>query len=319
MKRIIIDALGSDKGPETIALGAALTLKEFPGIALTIVGPKEIIETILKNNNSDMSRVEIIDSNETITNYENPMTAIMKKTNSSLVLALKAAAESDDVLGIVTAGNTGAIIVGSIRYLSLPDMTRPCLSALLPNAKGGYSCLVDAGATIDATSANMVNFALLGSDMMRRLYKIENPTVGILSNGAEKGKGNKLVKETYPLLEEENSLNFIGNVEGSNALSGDFDVIVTDGFAGNVFLKNTEGMAKTLIKDIVKFSKQNNRPEMMEIASFLMSKYDLSSLGGAIILGIKKPIIKAHGNSNEMAIVNTSRMLINLDSGEEIL
>ena len=316
--KIVIDTLGSDKGPETIILGASLALQEFPELSITLVGPESLISEKIKEFNMDASRVKIIPTEETITNYENPYTGIMNKPQASLVQAMKEVG-SDDYAGMLTAGSSGAILMGSFRFLSDENKTRPCMAAVLPNGEGAYTCLVDTGATIDCTSSQLHSFAKLGSDLMKKMYGIESPKVGLLSNGAEPTKGNHLVKETYPILEEDKSLNFIGNVEGNMALSGCCDVLVCDGFAGNQVLKNTEGMAKRLITDIVVYSKKKNRPEFMEVAQYLMKTYDISALGGGIVLGVRKVIIKCRGNSDERAIVNTARMLINHASGEAVL
>ena len=315
--KIVIDTLGSDKGPETIILGASLALQEFPELSITLVGPESLINEKIKELNMDASRVKIIPAEETITNYENPYTGIMNKPQASLVQAMKEVG-SDDYAGMLTAGSSGAILMGSFRFLADENKTRPCMAAVLPNGEGAYTCLVDTGATIDCTSSQLHSFAKLGSDLMKKMYGIESPKVGLLSNGAEPTKGNHLVKETYPILEEDKSLNFIGNVEGNMALSGCCDVLVCDGFAGNQVLKNTEGMAKRLITDIVVYSKKKNRPEFMEVAQYLMKTYDISALGGGIVLGVRKVIIKCRGNSDERAIVNTARMLINHASGEAI-
>ena len=193
------------------------------------------------------------------------------------------------------------------------------MAALLPNEAGGYTCLVDTGATIDCTSGQLHQFAHLGTKLMKKMYGIENPKVGLLSNGAEPTKGNHLVKETFPILDEDKELNFVGNIEGNMALSGDCDVLVCDGFAGNQVLKNTEGMAKRLIKDIVILSKKRNKPEFMEVAQYLMKTYDISALGGGMVLGSRKLIIKARGNSDERAILNISKMLINYAKGDALL
>ena len=315
--KIVIDTLGSDKGPETIILGASLALQEFPELSITLVGPESLINEKIKELNMDASRVKIIPTEETITNYENPYTGIMNKPQASLVQAMKEVG-NDDYAGMLTAGNSGAILMGSFRFLADENKTRPCMAAVLPNGEGAYTCLVDTGATIDCTSSQLHSFAKLGSDLMKKMYGIESPKVGLLSNGAEPTKGNHLVKETYPILEEDKSLNFIGNVEGNMALSGCCDVLVCDGFAGNQVLKNTEGMAKRLITDIVVYSKKKNRPEFMEVAQYLMKTYDISALGGGIVLGVRKVIIKCRGNSDERAIVNTARMLINHASGEAV-
>ena len=181
-----------------------------------------------------------------------------------------------------------------------------------------YTCLVDTGATIDCTSGQLHQFAHLGSNLMKKMYGIESPKVGLLSNGAEPTKGNHLVKETFPILQDDKELNFIGNIEGNRALSGDCDVLVCDGFAGNQVLKNTEGMAKRIITDIVKYSKVKNKPELMEVVQYLLKTYDVSALGGGMVLGSRKLIIKARGNSDERAILNISQMLINYAKGDAI-
>ena len=317
--KIVIDTLGSDKGPETVILGASLALKEFPELKITLVGPEELINEKIKELGIDSSRIKIVPANETITNYENPYTGIMNKPNSSLVQAMKEVGkEEEKYIGMISPGNSGAILMGSFRFLSDANKTRPCMAAMLPNANESYTVLVDTGATIDCTSSQLHSFAHLGTDLMKKMYQVENPRVALLSNGAEPTKGNRLVKETFPILQEDKSLNFIGNIEGNQALTGDADVIVCDGFAGNQVLKNTEGMAKRVITDIVKLAKKREKPDFMEVAQYLMKTYDLSALGGGIILGTRKLVIKARGNSDERAIVNISRMLINYASGEAL-
>ncbi len=318
--KIVVDALGSDKGPEAIILGVSLALKEHPDLSITLVGPEQLINEKIKELEIDASRLKIINATETITNYENPYAGIMSKPNASLVLAMKEVGKvEENYAGMITAGSSGAILMGSFRFLADENKTRPCMAALLPNGKASYTCIVDTGATIDCTSSQLHSFAHLGSDLMKKMYGIENPKVGLLSNGAEPTKGNHLVKETFPILNEDKELNFVGNIEGNNALSGDCDVLVCDGFAGNQVLKNTEGMAKRLITDIVMYSKKKNRPEFMEVAQFLMKTYDISALGGGMVLGTRKLIIKARGNSDERAIVNISQMVINYASGSALL
>ena len=317
--KIVIDTLGSDKGPEAVILGASLVLKEHADVSVTLVGPEELINTKIKELGMDASRVKIVNATETITNYENPYTGIMNKHDASLVLAMKEVGKDEEnYAGMITAGSSGAILMGSFRYLMDENKTRPCMAAVLPNELGAYTCLVDTGATIDCTSGQLHQFAHLGSKLMKKMYGIESPKVGLLSNGAEPTKGNHLVKETFPILQEDKELNFIGNIEGNRALSGDCDVLVCDGFAGNQVLKNTEGMAKRIITDIVKYSKVKNKPELMEVVQYLLKTYDVSALGGGMVLGSRKLIIKARGNSDERAILNISQMLINYAKGDAI-
>lgn len=314
--RIVIDSLGSDQGPEAAIKGAAMLLEKYPDLLITLVGEQTLIEEKLKELNADMTRVKVVDAPESITNFDNIAEAFFKKPNASVLKGLKELGQDESTIGMLTAGNSGAILMGSMKYLSLPNMQRPCLSAILPATRGGFTCVVDCGASIDVNKAQLHQFAILGSEFMKRLYKIESPKVALLSNGVEKTKGNHLVKEAYPLLEEDKSINFIGNVEGLNALSGDCDVLVCDGFAGNQILKVTEATATRVISDIVKYIKKNNRPDMMPLVQSLMNTYDLTNLGGAIVLGVKKPVIKCHGCSGPEAFYNTADILINLEEGK---
>lgn len=310
---IVIDTMGSDNGPAVIVKGACQALADSPDLCVCLVGDESVIENALKENGADMDRVRIVNATEVITNYDHPVMAIQKKTDSSLVKALTILRDDPTCVGLLNAGSTGALLVGSMMFLSKPgERVRPALAAVLPAEKGGFVCLVDTGANIDCMPSMLVQFAHQGSQFMKDLYRLESPKVGLLSNGAEETKGNKLVKETHQLLKEEKDLNFVGNIEGTNALSGDCDVLVCDGFAGNQVLKNSEGIAKRLIKDIVKYSRMKGEPKLMELVQHLVSMYDFNSLGGGIVLGVTKPVIKAHGAANEASIRNTARMLVNL-------
>lgn len=320
MKRykIAIDTKGCDRGPKTIIKGASIALKENEQLEVLLVGDKVEIEAECEALNMDMSRVEILDAPDVITNYDNPSVAIFAKPNSSLVKALDAVSQRDDLVGFLNAGSTGALLAGSIRFLSGKNRVRPALAAVLPSEDGGFTCLVDTGATIDCNASMLHHFAKIGSDFMKKMYAIENPRVGLLSNGAEETKGNLVVKEAHQLLKNDSELNFIGNLEGSNALSGKCDVLVCDGFVGNQVLKVTEGTARRIITDIVKCAKRTGKTELMEIVQFLMATYDIASLGGGIILGIEKPVIKAHGACDEKAIVSTTKMLLNMAQNKEV-
>ncbi len=315
-KQIVIDTLGSDKGPTAIILGASLILNEHKDVDVVLVGDENLIKEEMVKLSMDANRVKIIDAKDTIRNTDNIMTAFYDKPNASILLALKELASNDNTIGLLSAGNTGAVLVGTIRFLRREDGVRPCLAAIMPNAADAFTCLVDTGATIDCQPAQLHEFAKLGSSFMHDLYKIDNPRVALLSNGAEPTKGNKLVKETHKLLAADETLNFVGNVEGNSAFSGCCDVVVADGFASNQLLKATEGTATRLITDIVKYSKMNNRPDIMPLVAHLMAKYDISNLGGGIILGAKKLVIKCRGNSGEKAILNTATMLINLSTNQ---
>ena len=316
---VVVDAMGSDKGPVTIVKGACQALEDSPDLDICLVGDEAVIKAELKANGAPMDRVKVVGSTDVITNYDHPVMAIQRKTDSSLVKALTILRDDPDCVGLVNAGSTGALLVGSMMFLSNPgERVRPALAAVLPAEKGGFVCLVDTGANIDCQPSMLVQFAHQGSQFMKDMYRLQSPKVGLLSNGAEETKGNKLVKETHQMLKDDSLINFVGNIEGTNALSGDCDVLVCDGFAGNQVLKNSEGIARRIIMDIVKYSKQTGEPKFMELVKYLAAMYDFNSLGGGIVLGVTKPVIKAHGAANEASIRNTVRMLVNLARNKNI-
>jgi len=316
--KIAIDVMGSDSGPDPLVEGAVKALEQNPDLGVVLFGNESAIRAKLESLPHDGERVEIVHADDVVTNYDNPMEAIYYKGESSLIKALVALAERKDLVGMINAGNTGALLAGSLRYVPAKELKRPALAALLPAEAGGFTCLVDTGASIDCKSSQLVDFAHMGTEFMKEFYRIENPRVGLLSNGTEETKGNKLVKETHALLKVEPGLNFVGNVEGNRALSGDCDVLVADGFAGNQVLKNSEGIAKRIITDIVKYAKATNNPEIMKLVKHLLGIYDFSSLGGGIVLGAGKPIIKARGSANADSIMNTSAMLLNMVKNQDL-
>lgn len=316
--KIAIDVMGSDNGPELMVEGAVKALAANEDLGVVLFGDENIINKKLSELECDRSRVEVVHASEVINNYDNPMEAIFKKSDSSLVKALVATGEREDILGLINAGSTGALIAGSLRYVPAKTLRRPALAAILPAEKGGFICLVDTGANIDCNARQLVDFAHMGAEFMRDYYSIENPRIGLLSNGAEETKGNKLVKETHALLKADSQLNFVGNIEGNNALTGDCDVLVCDGFAGNQVFKNSEGIARRIITDIVKYAKKTGNPEIMKLVGYLMGIYDFNSLGGAIILGAGKPILKARGSANADSVMNTAAMLLNIVKNRDL-
>lgn len=318
MVKILIDTKGGDNGAKVMIGGAKAALEKFEELELVLVGDEELIKEECEKNAVPSSRVEIINAEGEITNYDNPAEALFKKTDSSMLKGLEALGARDDIFGMISAGNTGVLLTGAMRYVSGKERVRPALAAVLPASNGGFTCLVDTGATIDCTPQMLHHFAHLGSDFMNKTYGIENPKIGLLSNGSESSKGNKLVKETYPLLEADETLNFVGNVEGNTALSGVCDVLVCDGFAGNQVLKVTEGTATRIITDVMKYAYRENSDEIKRLGAHLMSIYDIGSLGGGVILGAAKPIIKTRGNAKESAVVNTAEMLINTANNKSV-
>lgn len=313
-QKIIIDTLGSDRGPEEMLAGANLILEKYPEVELLIAGDKKLIEEKI----SDKSRINIIDAPDTVTNFDNPLLSLYEGKVVSIFKAMEELSKGD-AIGLVSAGNSGAILVGAVKYLLTPEKYRPCLAAVMPNTQGGYTCLVDTGASIDVGPAQLHIFAKLGRDFMKKLYKIENPRIGLLSNGSEPTKGNKVTKEAYKILEADESLNFVGNIEGNKTLSGLCDVLVCDGFAGNQVLKNSEGMAVNLITEMIKYAKKTgNEEHVMPLVGYLMKTYDFESLGAGILLGVKAPVIKIRGSSKKEAVLGATAVLINMNENKTI-
>ncbi len=316
--KIAIDVMGSDNGPEPLVEGAVRATREHGELGVALFGDERAIRAKLGELEYDAERIEIVHSEQVINNYDDPMTAIFTKRDASMIKALEALSEREDMIGLINASSTGALLAGALRYVPAKELKRPALAAILPSEAGGFTCLVDTGANIDCNARQLVDFAHMGSEFMKEYYAIEKPRVGLLSNGAEETKGNKLVKETHALLKNETDLNFVGNVEGNRALSGDCDVLVAEGFAGNQVFKNSEGMAKRLITDIVKYAKKTGSKDVMELVGYLLRIYDFSSLGGGIVLGAGKPIIKARGSANADSIVNTASMLLNMAKNKDV-
>lgn len=305
---IIIDLLGSDLGPEEMLEGARMILDDFPQVSVALAGPRSLTEAA----GLPEGRYRILEADKTVTNLDNPIEAFYSKEPVSVFKALEEAGRCDNVIGVISAGNTGALFAGAIRFLLADKTVRPCIAAILPNMQNGFTCLVDTGASIDCGPAQLVDFAHRGSEFMRTLYKLDSPRVGLLSNGAEPTKGNKLVKETHALLAREEGINFVGNIEGNKTLSGFCDVLVCEGFAGNQVLKNSEGMAVNLITEIIKYGKKNQVPAAQEIAGYLMSRFDFASLGAGIMLGTRKIVMKNRGSCRRNAVRNAAQILINM-------
>ena len=306
---IIIDTLGNDLGTESIIFGCSLLLKEYDQLNLILVGEQNNIDRLVEKHHLSKNRIMILEALETIRNDEDTIRVIFDKPNSSVLLALRELKNNDDSIGLISTGKTGSLLIGSMKYLKDGDI-RPCLSVIIPNDDNSYTCLVDAGSTVDCSSQQLHEFAILGSSFMKKLLKIEHPRVALLSNGEEAVKGNKVIKETHLLLKEDPSINFIGNIEPTHAFEGGVDVLVADGFIANQVIKSMEGMANRIIKNVYQIDK--------DIALKLKEKYEYGNLGGGIFLGLKKYVIKCHGSSNEYAILNTGKMLMNLYNNKDL-
>lgn len=308
LTKIAIDAMGGDDAPGAIVEGAIWALKENQGIYLYLVGDIVKISEVLKGKDYDSSRLEIIQADEVISNEEAPVLAIRRKKNSSLVMALNMVKEKK-AEAFVSAGSTGAVLAGGTLIVGrIKGIERPALGSLLPTAKG-MTLLIDCGANVDSKPNFLVQFAKMGSVYYESFLGKPSPSVGLLNNGSEAKKGNNLTKESFKLLKGDEHINFIGNVEGREVPEGKADVVVCDGFAGNVVLKLYEGLASTLmtmIKDaIMSTTVSKIGGAMIKPALKGMQKtMDYTEYGGAPLLGLEGLVVKSHGSSNAKAFKN---------------
>ena len=308
--KIIIDAFGGDNSPEEIVSGAIDAVNEKKGFDVVLVGKENTIRKLLGDKEYDESRVSVVNADEVITCDDTPTEAIRSKPNSSIVVAAKLLKTDENAKAFVSAGSTGAVLAAAILLTPrIKGILRPALAPLLPNLKGGETMLLDCGANVDVKPQNLVQFALMGSIYMRNVAGVENPKAALLSNGTEDAKGNALTKEAFELLKNAENLNFTGNVEARDILSGEADVIVTDGFYGNIALKSMEGaigcLFKTLKAEIYSSALSKFGALFMKSAfKSVKDKLDYNKKGGAVLLGMEKVVVKAHGSSKAEAFKN---------------
>ena len=297
--KIVIDAFGGDNAPLEIVEGALLALEKHKDLEVILCGDKEKLENIL-NGRSD--RVEICHAPDIISNDDIPTEAIRRKKESSLVKAFDILKEQEDVIALISAGSTGAILTGAIMKIGrIKGVSRPALAPILPTKKDTDVIMIDSGANIDCKPINLYQFGLMGSAYYSILYNTPSPRVGLLNIGVEEHKGTELVREGYALLKEA-PINFIGNVEARDYMSGKVDVMVAEGFAGNVLLKGTEGAVGALLsvlKNSIKshFLSKIGYLFMKKTFKEVRQKMDiLSKHGGSPFLGCKKLVMKNHGS-----------------------
>ena len=306
---IALDCMGGDNAPEEIVKGAVYAAGEDKDILIKLVGKKELLEAELSKYSADMDKLEIVDAAEVIETGEPPVAAIRRKKDSSLVKCMYMV-KNGEADAMVSAGSTGANLVGGHVIIGrIKGVERPPLAPLIPTAKG-VSLLIDCGANVDARASHLIQFAKMGSVYMENIVGIKNPKVAIVNIGADEEKGNALVKETYPLLEKLEGINFIGNIEARDIPNGEADVIVCDAFVGNVILKLYEGLADVLIKKI-KGSMMSSLKT--KIGALLIKKnlkktlkgFSLEEHGGAPLLGLNGLLVKTHGSSKSIEIKNS--------------
>lgn len=303
---IALDAMGGDYAPAETVKGAVEAVKEHPEIKVILVGKEKEVKDELSQYTFNTDNIEVVNATEVIDMGEVPTKAIREKKDSSLVVAMKLVRD-EKADAVVSAGSTGAILVGGQLVVGrIKGIKRPALAPFVPSKKG-FSLLIDCGANVDARPEHLLQFAQMGSVYFENVMGKKNPTVGIVNIGTEEEKGNQLVKETYPLLQECKGINFVGSVEAREIPSGGTDILVCEAFVGNVILKFFEGLAKTFlgcIKEGIMKSLRTKIGGMLIKPALkgLLKTFDVSSQGGAPLLGLKGLVVKAHGNSKSSEI-----------------
>lgn len=307
--KVAVDAMGGDNAPKEIIKGAVDALNRNQQIFVLLVGDEKTISNELDQyDRVQRERIQIVPASEVIETAEHPVKAIQKKKDSSMVVGLKLV-KKGEADAFVSSGNSGALLVGGQLVTGrIRGIQRAPFAPLIPTEKG-VSLVLDCGANVDARSDHLVQFARMGSIYMEYVMGVEKPKVAIVNVGAEEEKGNALVKETYPLLKECKDINFVGSVEARDIPKGDYDVIVCEGFVGNVILKLYEGVASTLITVIKKglmstlFSKIGAAMALPALKKTLKS-FDATEYGGAPLLGLKGLVVKTHGSAKAKEIAN---------------
>ncbi len=309
--RIGVDAMGGDFGPVETVPGAVRACREL-GLAITLFGDRELLDPELKKAGADGLDIAVVHAPEQVGADEGPVLVLRKKPDSSIVRGMRALKEGD-VDAFISAGNTGVLVTGSILLVGMmPGLRRPGLVALLPTLKQRPLVLVDAGASVDPKPGQLAEYAVVGSIYAEEILKRTNPTVGLINIGAERGKGNELSRQAHQLLESA-PVHFVGNIEAREMLSGDVDVVVADGFVGNVILKMAEGMGMGLFGLVAAEVRKStwSRIGGLMLRSRLVglkAMMDYSEYGGAPLFGPCQPVIKCHGASHQDAFRNGARL-----------
>lgn len=289
--KVGLDVMGGDYAPKATIAGAILAHKTLPASdKIVLIGDKQIMLDLLNENNYDPANFEIVHAPDVIGMGEHPTKALLKKPNSSIGVGFNLL-KNKKIDAFASAGSSGAMLVGAIFSVNtIQGVIRPCTSAMLPQENGGTSILLDVGTNPDAKPDVMRQFALLGSIFAEHVYKIKNPRVGLLNIGEEEEKGNLACQSAYKLMKNAKDFNFIGNIEGRDLLKNKTDVIVCDGFTGNIVLKNLEAMYRIMVK--------------RGLTDEYFNRFNYENYGGTPLLGINAPVILGHGISNDIAIKN---------------
>ncbi len=323
MTRVIVDAMGGDNAPAEIVKGALLALEQRKDFSIVFTGDEALIDYELKKYSYDPSRVEIVPCKEVITGDDIPTAAVRTKRDSSLVVGLRMLKDEPDVAGFLSAGSTGAVLTGGVMHIGrIKGILRPALCPGIPNVRGGETLLCDCGANAECKPQYLVQFGLMAA-AYARTKGVENPKVGLLNNGTEEHKGDTLHQEAFALLKDFKGIDFVGNVEGRDIMYGDVDIVVSDGFSGNIALKAIEGCGKT-VSSVLKaeFTKSLGSKLSYLFAKkqikMLRGMLDYSKFGGSPFLGLKKLVVKCHGSSKASSITPAVFQILDAYRGDLI-
>lgn len=314
MKKIVVDIYGADLGEKPIVKGVARAIKEGIDFFPVMVGNAAVIAAIMEEEGVSSHSYEIIHTDKFITN-DDPATCIFGgMDDSSMAMSYARLKEDDSCIAMLSAGNTGALLVGSICRLGLlKGLKSPALLSALPCGKENLLCLVDCGANMNCTAADLVRYAKMGDVFAKCYCKIESPRVGLMSVGREPLKGNTITREAYEEISKL-PINFVGNLEGSDMVSGYADVVVADGFAGNILLKNTEAAGKSTMKIVEEIMGEEHPELTARIKEAIFKKFDFNSQGAATFLGPKKTVVKMHGWADEATTVSSILQILRLEA-----
>ncbi|MGE7120503.1 phosphate acyltransferase PlsX [Peribacillus sp. NPDC046944] len=317
--KITLDAMGGDNAPKAQVLGAMKAVEAFPDVEITLVGNEGEINQFLTKN----ERIKIIHTEEKILSTDEPVRAVRRKKNASMVLAARQVADGE-ADACISSGNTGALMAAGLFVVGrIEGIERPALSPTLPTIDGKGFVFLDVGANAEAKPEHLLQFAIMGSVYAQKVRGIEKPRVGLLNIGTEEKKGNELTKQAFTLLQQSSDISFIGNVEARDLLNGPADVVVTDGFTGNMVLKTLEGTAMSVFH-MLKTALMSNMKSKIAAALVkpelkgIKNQMDYSEYGGAGLFGLKAPVIKAHGSSDANAIYNAIRQTRDMVSHDVI-
>lgn len=320
--KIVVDAFGGDYAPYEIVAGAVKALSNNLNLNVVLVGDKDKITEILSQLVFVSDRLEIVHAPDVISMDEVPTVAIRTKKTSSIVVAYDYLKNNEDAVALVSAGSTGATLTGAVLKLGrIPNVSRPALAPLMPTVNDGHVMLLDCGANAECKAEQLLDFAIMGNEYMKATG-IKKPKIALLNIGTEEEKGSEMIKEAHALLKN-SGLNFVGNIESRDVLKGTVDVVVADGYSGNICLKTIEGTAEILfgeLKEITRKSFKNKLGALLLKKSLygLKNKYDVKKVGGAPLLGVNKIVLKCHGNSKAESIATTIEQAYTLASNNLI-